>query len=347
MILIPNKREFLARRMRDTGVLRLIERAARRPALLVLTYHRIGDPSRQPYYAPIASASADAFAQQIQTLRDTHRVLALDALADLAARQFRVDEPTAVVTFDDGYRDNIEVALPILRSHGVPATFFLPTRFLQAPMLPWWDHVAYVINHCRMSVLRIDLPVSMAVELDPGAGPQTAAIARVVRACLDHHVEGDPEFRAHLEARAGVTVDEAALGRDLFMTWDQARALVAAGAGMSVGSHAHSHRKLARLPEEEQRFELTESKRILEAELKTEIRALAYPYGWPGAFDETTLRLAREVGYGLAFSSVEGVNRPAATDAFAIARLGVGFADSPVLLRARLALYSALGRSLV
>jgi peptidoglycan/xylan/chitin deacetylase (PgdA/CDA1 family) len=183
----------------------------------------------------------------------------------------------------------------------------------------------------------------MAIELGPG--PRSAAIASVVRACLDHKIDDDPEFRAHLEERAGVAVEDAALGRGLFMTWDQARGLVSSG--MSVGSHAHSHRNLAGLSNDEQRFELAESKRLLETELKTEVPALAYPYGWPGTFDQTTVALAREAGYRLAFSSLEGVNRPGATDAFAIARLGVGFADSPVLLRARLALYSALGRSLV
>ena len=55
-------------------------------------------------------------------------------------------EPAALITFDDGYRDNFEVAAPILRERNVPATFFLPTAFLEAPRLPWWDQVAYAIK---------------------------------------------------------------------------------------------------------------------------------------------------------------------------------------------------------
>jgi peptidoglycan/xylan/chitin deacetylase (PgdA/CDA1 family) len=127
------------------------------------------------------------------------------------------------------------------------------------------------------------------------------------------------------------------------MTWDQVRRL--AGSGMAIGSHSHDHLSLARLPEAAQRHELAESRRILEQELGREVRALAYPFGWPGTHDALTERLAREAGYRLAFSSAEGVNRPGASDAFALRRLGVGYRDSPPLFRARTALQTAFGAS--
>jgi peptidoglycan/xylan/chitin deacetylase (PgdA/CDA1 family) len=346
MPLIPNKREFLARRLRGSGVLWLLERLGRRPCLLVLTYHRIGTPAEAPYYAPIWAASPGAFREQVARLRDTYRVVTLEEAVALAGTGFRVTEPTALVTFDDGYRDNFDVALPILTELGVPAAFFLPTAFFQEPRLPWWDFVAYAVNRATVPVLRLERPE--AIEIDLEHTPRAEAVARVVRACLDHHVDTGDErgFRAHLEDRAGVGVDDAALGRALFMTWDQARAL-AATPGMAVGSHAHSHRTLARLSEDEQRAELNESRRVLEREVGREVVALAYPYGWPGAFDAATERLAREAGYRLALTGVEGVNRPGAADPMAVRRLTVGFADSPVLLRARMTLYAVSGRSIL
>jgi peptidoglycan/xylan/chitin deacetylase (PgdA/CDA1 family) len=344
MALIPNKREFLARRLRGAGVLDLLERFARRPGLLVLMYHRIGTPADAPYYAPIWSASAGAFREQMTRLRATYRIATLGEAVALAASGFPVTEPTALVTFDDGYRDNFETALPILRELDVPAAFFLPTAFLQAPRLPWWDFVACAVNRATVRILRLERPEPLEIDLD--RTPRPVAIARVVQACLSHHVDVNDErgFRAHLADRAGADVDDAALGRALFMTWDHVRAL-AAEPGMAVASHAHSHRTLARLPEAEQRDELTEARRILEQEVGHTVYAVAYPYGWPGAFDATTERLAREAGYQLAFTGVEGVNRPGATDPFAVGRLTVGFADSPVLLRARMALYRVSGRS--
>ena len=87
------------------------------------------------------------------------------------------------------------------------------------------------------------------------------------------------------------------------------------------------------------------SKRILADRLGRQIEALAYPYGWPGTYTGETRVLAAESGYREAFASIEGINRPGRLDPFEVRRLGVGSGDSAVLLRGRVALHAALGRS--
>lgn len=340
-MLITNKREFLARRLGDLGVVALLERFARRPSLLVATYHRIGDPSANPYYHGVYSASPESFRAQVRHLRDRFHLIGLDDVLALADSGFAVAEPTALITFDDGYRDNLDVASPILQELGVRATFFIPTGFFQAPRLTWWDHAAFVIKRSEQARITLDSPEPLAVELSQG--PRTDAIMAVIRLYLDGKVIDEPGFRAHLEERAGVSVDDEAQGRALFMGWDGVRRLVEAG--MDIGSHAHDHRKLSDLSDDDQRRELAESKRILEHETGREIATLAYPFGWPGTYDERTIQLARDAGYRVAFSSKEGVNRPGETRPFELRRLNIGFYDSPPLLRARMALQSSLGRS--
>ncbi len=140
---------------------------------------------------------------------------------------------------------------------------------------------------------------------------------------------------------AEVDVDEARLARSLFMNWDDARNLVSSG--MSIGSHSQTHRALARLSEDEQRFEMTASQARIAAEIQRDVFAFAYPYGWPGAIDATTPRLARESGYRAAFTATEGVNAPGCIDQFALRRVNVGIADAPVLHRARWALHGGWG----
>ena len=93
--------------------------------------------------------------------------------------------------------------------------------------------------------------------------------------------------------------------------------------------------------------ELASSKQILENRIGRPIKALAYPYGWPGSYTAATKALAARAGYRLAFSSREGVNRFAGLDRYAISRLGVGSADSVALLRARSALHCAFGKSIL
>jgi peptidoglycan/xylan/chitin deacetylase (PgdA/CDA1 family) len=129
------------------------------------------------------------------------------------------------------------------------------------------------------------------------------------------------------------------------MSWDQVRDLADSGTGLSIASHAHTHQELASLDHQSQRRELALSKQILQQRLGRDVHALAYPYGWPGTFSAITKKAARESGYLVAFCSHPGVNRPGTIDRFEVNRLGVGSADSVPILRARAALFSALGRS--
>jgi hypothetical protein len=184
------------------------------------------------------------------------------------------------------------------------------------------------------------------IVLDLDDLPRPTAILTVIRAFLDETIPDGPWFLDQLGERAEVAVDSPALARRLFTDWDQVRQHCAGAPGaLTIGSHGHGHHRLAGLDGPSQRFELIESKRILESRLECAVTALAYPYGWPGCYTVETKSLAAEAGYRLAFAAREGVNRPDALDRFEIRRLGVGSGDSPVLLRGRTALHAAFGKS--
>ncbi len=253
-----------------------------------------------------------------------------------------------LLTFDDGYRDNFEVAAPILQERRLPATFFIPTRFIDEPRLPWWDHVACVLKQTKVPRLVLEKTRDRRgapLELDLRSPSRTTAIATVIQAFLDETVDDPVWFLDQLAECAQVEIDTESLGRELFMTWEQVRQLGRSGTGFSIGSHAHSHRKLAKLDENAQLDELTRSRRILEDRLGTPILGLAYPYGWPGTYTARTVALAAQAGYRMAFSSREGINRPGRFDRYEVRRLGVGSADSALLLRARSTLHAAFGKS--
>jgi peptidoglycan/xylan/chitin deacetylase (PgdA/CDA1 family) len=358
---ITHKREFLARAFGSLGFIGLLEQiVAKRPVLVVLTYHRIAVPGSisNPYYDPVISATPDAFEAQIRFLSARFHILGLEALLDIAVDKgvsatisSSAGKPVVLVTFDDGYRDNCETALPILRKLGVPATFFIPTAFLDAVRLPWWDHLACVLKQTRVPRLSLE---RWPGDVDPiviNLGPissghqRTMAITMVVRSFLDGAIKDEQWFLDQLDDQAEVPIDSRMLGRELFMNLDQVKHL--ADAGMSIGSHGQTHRALASLPDATQRHELTESKRFLEGSLSHEIKALAYPFGGGGTFTARTIQLAIEAGYHLAFSSLEGINRlgNAALQPFALRRLNVGMGDSPTLLQARALLHVAFGTS--
>jgi peptidoglycan/xylan/chitin deacetylase (PgdA/CDA1 family) len=188
-----------------------------------------------------------------------------------------------------------------------------------------------------------DGPPPLAIDLASTSRPE--AIRTIIAAFLDETIPDDRWFLETLADRAKVALDDGSMGRDLFASWDLVRRLTEPGGRLSVGSHGHSHRRLARLDADGQRSELAGSKRILEERLGCEVDALAYPYGWPGAYTPETKALAAEAGYRAAFAAVEGINRPGAFDPFEVRRLNVGSGDTATLLRARAALHAAIGRS--
>jgi peptidoglycan/xylan/chitin deacetylase (PgdA/CDA1 family) len=310
-----------------------------------------------PYYDPVISATPEGFHAQVEALARRFRLVGLDEIADGGIQDGvspgRDRRPLGLITFDDGYRDNVEAAWPILKAAGVPATFFLPTGILDAPRLPWWDHVAIALKRTSLPGLRLerhpDDPEPIAIELgsEPTHSQRTAAIMRVIGAFLAHEIPDEPWFLARLGEAAEVAIDAEALGRDHFMTWDDARRL--ADSGMSIGSHGRSHRALGTLPADVQRDELLASRRTIHERIGRPAAAIAYPYGWPGSFTAETLELAAAAGYRLGFTSLEGVNRPG-LPGFApmeLRRLNVGTGDTPPLLRARAAMHGALGRSIL
>jgi peptidoglycan/xylan/chitin deacetylase (PgdA/CDA1 family) len=347
---IPNKREFLARAFGQLGLLSLLERiiARRRPGLVVLTYHRIAESRKDLFYDPVISATPEAFRTQVKWLSNRFHLLTLDKLLTQLESGTLWCEPTMLLTFDDGYRDNFHQALPVLHEFKAPATFFIPTAFFDSPRLPWWDHVAYVIKQTHAQRLTLEqnpnggLPL-LAIDLQTTS--RNAAIMTIIRAFLDDSIADERWFLDQLEEQAKIHIDSRRLGCELFMTWDQIRQLADSNTGLSIGSHAHSHRKLASLDNATQYQELTKSKQILETHLSRPVKALAYPYGWSGAYTASTKAMAAQSGYCLAFSSREGTNRFVGFDRYDVSRLGVGSADSTALIRARSALYAAFGKS--
>src|SRR5579885_1534693 len=113
--MIRNKREYLARLGGRLGILNLLERlGGARPGLFVLTYHRIAEPGADPFYDPVISATPDSFRAQVDGLARRMRILRLAEAIEWIASGPPWREPAALITFDDGYRDNFEVAAPIL-----------------------------------------------------------------------------------------------------------------------------------------------------------------------------------------------------------------------------------------
>ena len=293
--------------------------------MLVLNYHRIGNAERDAFDPGVFSATSDQFNEQVAYLKRHVQLVTLEEaqafidgpLKERTAR-FRV-----LITFDDGYLDNYEIAFPILRSHGVQGVFFLVTDLVGSRAVPWWDHVAFVMKTARQRRFALRFPSETAVDLDADG------IAKGLREVLNlfrQPANDNPErFLRELQEASGGQEPPADLRR--FLDWDEARAMI--GGGMAIGSHTHSHPVLSHLQPEQQCEELTQSRAILREKLNIPADSLAYPAGLTTSFSAQTQQFARDAGYRAAFSFYGGTNAPGEMNPYDVKRCAVGDQSPP------------------
>ncbi len=289
----------------------LLSPAGRRARLQILIFHRV---LAQP--DPLFPGETDAarFDRICGWVRRWFKVLPLDEAVQMRA-EGRLPARALSITFDDGYADNHDVALPILRRHGLTACFFIATGYLGGGRM-FNDGVVELVRRSTLPQLPLDgLPLSIPGALPLGDLPaRRAAITTLIDALKYRPVAERLEFVRVLQARAGVE----ALPDDLMMRPDQVVALH--GAGMQIGAHTVTHPILARLSAEEARAEIERSKAVLEEMLGRRVGLFAYPNGRPGTdYDADSVRLVRQAGFDAAVSTAWGSNR-ADTDTFQLAR---------------------------
>ena len=156
-----------------------------------------------------------------------------------------------LITFDDGYLDNYTLAFPILRKHGVQGVFFLPTAFIGAGKVPWWDAIAYMIKKCRKKSIHLEYPEPGTFDLENNGAAQVSM--QILHVFIQPAVEDSERFITELEEACETLRPETSSER-LFLNWEEAREMQ--GHGMAFGSHTHAHDILSKLSRERQRDEL-------------------------------------------------------------------------------------------
>jgi peptidoglycan/xylan/chitin deacetylase (PgdA/CDA1 family) len=271
------------------------------------------------------SATPEELERQVAFAARHFEVVTADRLPALAARG---RGRYVAFTFDDGYRDSHEVALPILRAHGVPATFFLTTGYLDRPQLSWWDEIAWIVRSARRPSLRVPGLLARPLQLGDSAHATASALTALYKSLPGDRAAG---FLDVVADAAGTGRAPHRLGHDTWMTWDMARSL--RRAGMALGAHTVSHPVLARLGVRAQREEIAGSLGRIHAETGERPRTFSYPVGLRGSFDGRTRALLEAEGVTCAFSYYGGFRRFSDWDPHDVRRAFVAPAMSAASVR--------------
>jgi peptidoglycan/xylan/chitin deacetylase (PgdA/CDA1 family) len=215
----------------------------------------------------------------------------------------------AAFTFDDGYRDNRDFALPVLREFGAPFTVFVASDFAEGSGRPWW--VALERTIAKADAIEVTMGGN-TVRLDTSAASgKQAAFDRLhdwMRGLQEHDLRREVST---LCARHGV--DEAAICRDLCMSWDELKDF-AVDPLVAIGAHTISHCNLSQQSETIAREEMTVSRARIAEKLQRDVLHLAYPYGDRLAAGAREFALAAATGFKTAVTTRPGMIFPESAD---------------------------------
>lgn len=284
----------------------------------ILLYHRVEDLPSDPQRMCVGR---NHFDEHLAVLRTRFRPVSLSAAVE-AAQKGDLDREVAV-TFDDGYADNFLNAKPLLETHGIPATVFVTTDYVDSKREFWWDELERILLQPGdlPDVLHIHFD-NDAIALDLGDDAHYDAVTwsahrgwtlrdaedptvrhSTYRALLQLlREQRDSSQQAILEQlRSAAKLPPEGRATHRTMTEVELREL-AEGPLVELGAHTRTHPVLASLSMKEQWKEIAGSAHRLKELIGRRAAGFAYPYGWHGQYTRATVALVRSIGFARACS---------------------------------------------
>ena len=293
------------------AALHLLSPAGQGARLSVVLFHRVLAAPDPLFPDDIDQAR---FRQICDWLATWFNVLPLDQALRQQA-EGRLPARALAITFDDGYADNHDFAMPILRGRGLSATFFIASGFLNGGRM-WNDTVVEALRRSPKTALDLSsLGLAGLEQVDlSSAEAKRHATHRLLLA-----TKYLPLAQRQRTVDAIASLAGAPLPNDLMMSTDQLRAMQAAG--MQIGAHTVTHPILARLGDAQAALEINAGKAALESLLQQPMTLFAYPNGKPGQdYLPRDVALVRQAGFSAAVSTAYGAWRPDRDDCFQVPR---------------------------
>jgi glycosyltransferase involved in cell wall biosynthesis/peptidoglycan/xylan/chitin deacetylase (PgdA/CDA1 family) len=288
------------------GVNAVLRRSLLRGRFLVLCYH--GVLSRPPAYTPayaINILKGEFEAHMKFMVNNFHLMSASELIGVLEGRQ-ELKPRSAVISFDDGYLNNLTLAAPVLRSYGVPAIFNVSTGYISGDKLLWPDEIFLRVMHWPDRM--VPLPDGSLGELGEKREVRMRSAVRIQEDCKRLQNARRTAYLEKLRNGGPLRGDSYTEEAYRFLDWDDVREL--SRLGFEIGSHTISHPILSQAGGTQVEHELLASKARIEKELNRECRVLAYPNGLLRDAGATVWAAAAKAGYRAAFTLRRGLASP-------------------------------------
>jgi len=275
--------------------------AASDVAGFVITLHHVR-PARRAAFDPNALLSVTPEFLDRLLGRLASRGWRFVSVDDLTTRDGCREPRRIAITLDDGYRDNLQHALPVFRKHSAPFTVFVCPGLTEHTSELWWEALARIIAGADAFAP----PGEGKAEAVPTrTRAEKAAMFQLWRNWLTTVADEKQQRVAIRALAANHGLDLAALARELVMDWDEVRK-IATNPLCSIGAHTMTHPALARLPAEAAFREIAESVERIGSETGARPKTVAFPYGYMSAAGPREAMLAEQAGLAASFTTRPG-----------------------------------------
>jgi peptidoglycan/xylan/chitin deacetylase (PgdA/CDA1 family) len=268
--------------------------------LIVLIYHRVISLEADPQ---MLAVHPDRFREQLQALQSF-----------FSFRRFEepwsaIDRPTLAITFDDGYADNLQWAMPILEELQIPATFFIASGYVGNGREFWWDELERLLLEARGGeAVRTLGPLDLGRTYDCAKSAERLALYRAIHPKIKLLTT---QAREHVLADLGRSIRGAPDGRESHrvLSVPELRAL-ADSPVVTIGAHTVSHQPLSSLSASAQRSEIVDSRASLVEWIGAPVDVFSYPFGGRSDYDRQAVQICRDCGFTRVASNFPAVVRP-------------------------------------
>lgn len=284
-----------------------------------------------PFDIKLISARRDDFWEQMKYIKTNYQPISMSELVDFFEKNKKLPRKPILITFDDGFDDNYHTAFPILKELDIPATIFVTTDFINSTETIWYERLAYFLN--KFSTGEVYLPkLGEKITLDDDLKTRRLMYEYVIGKLklVQDKVRNDilnDLYYEYGDPYVSISPDDKKLS--MSMTWGELREMQQNN--IEIGSHTVSHPVLSMLNEEQLRFEIDESKKIIENQLQGSVDTIAYPVGQSESYSTDVINAAKAAGYKIGFSYIDAMNNIKKLNRYSVDRLHVDL-DGPLSL---------------
>jgi len=292
------------------GILHLL-RYINRNKIVIFMLHGIVEDKEYSWETIRKQCSLGRFENVLKVLRRYFEFISMEDAVQMLSGKVPLRPYCAVLTFDDGYRNNYELALPVLEKYNIPAIYFISTGNIDSQKPHWFDMMDYVIQHNSRSI-KMEVGGKIYTFENDDNERLAKEFRRFLFDCNNSQGEDDIELISKIyaiikkwEIKEGKNVKEILNGdsRTAMMSWKHVGIL--SSKGIEIGSHTVDHCRLGTIAKDEIYRQLEKSKMDIEKHLGKACKYLSYPNG---SYNEKVIDIAKVCGYSASVTTKSGLN---------------------------------------